>query len=289
MAEKMSTTKVRTITAVVGTAILVPMMIIRSPIPFTLFMCFIAGLSAFEILRCASLKKWQYILILVPFAAILPALTLGAFEDDTRYLAFFALVSMAVAFVVLSISVFDVRKTDVRSTASAFAMILYITLGVANFLLMRAKTGLPCIVIFPFAIAWGGDTFAYFGGRLFGHRKLCPDVSPKKTVAGLLCAPLGSLFFAEACALVIKLIYQEQVQINFVALGLLSIVLSFVGAMGDLIASLYKRAYDVKDYGRLLPGHGGAMDRLDSILPVALIMYFAMYILPSVQFIALMK
>ncbi len=108
---------------------------------------------------------------------------------------------------------------------------------------------------------WAGDTFAYFGGRAFGKRPLLPKVSPKKTVEGALCGLAGALAVAALAALWLRVPLPRAFVVGLAA-GLL-------GPAGDLLESLLKRRAGVKDSGTLLPGHGGILDRVDSLLLAA--------------------
>ena len=118
-----------------------------------------------------------------------------------------------------------------------------------------------------FIVAWVCDTFAYFTGRLFGKHKLAPNLSPKKTIEG----SIGGIVFAVAACLVYGLIIEAATDLsaNYIVLGLLGLVLSVFSQIGDIWASLIKRERGIKDYSRMLPGHGGVMDRFDSILAIS--------------------
>lgn len=124
-----------------------------------------------------------------------------------------------------------------------------------------------------FIISFGTDTFAYFGGRFFGKRKLWPEVSPKKTIEGSISGILGSTLLT-----LIFAIYTKEDSIFL--LIVLSIIISVFSQIGDLIASKIKRSVKIKDYGYIMPGHGGVLDRFDSIiLSAPLIYYYISYIL----------
>ena len=121
-----------------------------------------------------------------------------------------------------------------------------------------------------FIIAFGTDTFAYIAGNLFGRHKLCPKLSPKKTIEGSVGGILGSLF--------LTLIYTIYIGINISwHLILLSIIVSTMSQLGDLAASKIKRMADIKDYGFIMPGHGGVLDRFDSIIICAPLIYYYVY------------
>ena len=128
------------------------------------------------------------------------------------------------------------------------------------------------LITMAFAIAFGTDGAAYFGGCTFGRHKLCPAVSPKKTVEGAVFGLLGGILGAY----VIRLVFIGPLHTPMpgmqtaLALGLIG---SFAGQIGDLTASLLKRHSGIKDYGNLFPGHGGVMDRLDSVFFTLIVLY----------------
>lgn len=117
-------------------------------------------------------------------------------------------------------------------------------------------------IILVMLMVWFADTLAYFAGRIIGGPKLAPRISPKKTWAGLLGAMVGSALAAFAVAAALGL--QSALILVLVAAGL-----AVVEQAGDLFKSAMKRHYDVKDSGRLIPGHGGVIDRVDGLVAVA--------------------
>ena len=126
------------------------------------------------------------------------------------------------------------------------------------------------ILLFPVVLTWLNDTYAYFAGRLWGKRKLIPKVSPGKTVAGALGAVIGTPISAVGYSLVLARFPAWHVGV--VEAAVFGLLVSLAAQVGDLGESLLKRDVGVKDSGRLLPGHGGALDRFDSLfftLPVA--------------------
>ncbi|SHE32279.1 phosphatidate cytidylyltransferase [Tissierella praeacuta DSM 18095] len=118
-----------------------------------------------------------------------------------------------------------------------------------------------------FIIAFGTDTFAYISGNLFGKRKLCPKISPKKTIEGSIGGIVGTIIL-----LIIYSIYFELSPIWKIIL--LSIFCSIIAQLGDLVASKIKRVCGIKDYGFIMPGHGGVLDRFDSIIFTAPVIYY---------------
>ena len=129
------------------------------------------------------------------------------------------------------------------------------------------NNGMLCLML-VFFISWGCDASAYLFGTFIGKHKLIPDVSPKKSVEGAIGGIFGAIVLSVGFGLFADFVMGANV--NYLYVGLFAAVLSVVSQIGDLIASLIKREYGVKDYSNLIPGHGGIMDRFDSVLVVAM-------------------
>lgn len=128
------------------------------------------------------------------------------------------------------------------------------------------------LITMAFSIAYGCDALAYLGGRTFGRHKLCPSVSPKKTVEGAAFGLLGGILLA----LLVRVVFVHLLHTpmpGIPAAILLGVIGSVAGQVGDLTASLLKRHSGIKDYGKLFPGHGGVMDRFDSVIFTLIVMY----------------
>jgi len=147
------------------------------------------------------------------------------------------------------------------SSASSVFATLYVALGAAAMIALRAVGWRP--VIFVLAVVWASDSAAYYVGRRFGKRKLAPVVSPKKTWEGLW----GQLGAGLLVGLLARVLLFPSGSVP--ALALLGLAAAGLAVVGDLLESTFKRSCDVKDSGGLLPGHGGFLDRLDSLLYVS--------------------
>lgn len=167
-----------------------------------------------------------------------------------------------------------------RGTMASFFSLLYTTFP----LLMLAATYIvvarhPSFVLMVFIMIWLNDTGAYLSGRAFGRRKLCERLSPKKTWEGFW----GGFFLCVAGALCYPLICIPAAGwIHYVCWGVFGALVSAAATMGDLFESLIKRTLGVKDSGQLIPGHGGILDRIDSLLavaPIALLFAFLWQVL----------
>lgn len=139
------------------------------------------------------------------------------------------------------------------------------------------------MIVYLLFCAWFGDSGAYFVGTFFGKHKLCPEISPKKTVEGLIggIVTVGVVVFIQC--LVYNLFLSDGVHMSYAVLIPVGMIASAAGVLGDLSASVIKRQYNVKDFGNLIPGHGGILDRFDSVLFVSPFLYVIFcYITPEI-------
>lgn len=133
----------------------------------------------------------------------------------------------------------------------------------------------PWWLMYLFLLVWGADSGAYFVGRKLGRKKLAPNVSPNKSIEGLY----GGVITALLIVLVVELVYLDLTLAQHILFLVLSVVTVFSSVLGDLFESMIKRRAGIKDSGRILPGHGGVLDRIDSLLAAAPIFAAGMYIL----------
>ncbi|MEG1426505.1 MAG: phosphatidate cytidylyltransferase [Oscillospiraceae bacterium] len=131
--------------------------------------------------------------------------------------------------------------------------------------------------------AWVPDVGAYLSGTFFGKHKLCPDISPKKTVEGLVGGMIFSMAFMVLIGMFFSFIYYDgQKEANYIALMLVGLGGALTSTVGDLSFSLIKRSCGVKDFGQLIPGHGGVLDRFDSVIFTAPYVYLLVTYMPMV-------
>ena len=193
--------------------------------------------------------------------------------------AVLAVLCMGTLFTAVTLSMSGVilgKRPSFPNAAASVYPLFTCLLPMSMFMMMMNATygqvpGIALITM-AFAVAFCCDAAAYFGGRAFGKRKLCPMISPKKTVEGAVFGFLGGLLGA----LVIRWVFIHVFRMAMpgipatVVLGLLG---SFAGQIGDLTASLLKRYSGIKDYGNVFPGHGGVMDRFDSVIFTLIVLY----------------
>ncbi|WPC40691.1 phosphatidate cytidylyltransferase [Clostridium sp. JS66] len=173
-------------------------------------------------------------------------------------------------FILMCIPVLNLKYNFIDVSITIFAF-LYIAVFFSFIVLVDNKPYGKYLVWLIFLASWLCDTFAYYAGKAFGKTKLCPKVSPKKTVEGSLGGILGSIICCGIFGLVLNLKGINIPVYNFFIIG------AFCGTicqLGDLTASSIKRYVGVKDYSNLIPGHGGILDRFDSILFSSVVVYY---------------
>lgn len=249
----------RIITAIVALLLLLPLLIWGGEYGAGALFALISGFSVYEMLGCCGLlKKWGISIpsiIISALAAFLPVWNIAV-------AALAVILGVPLLLVVfLIVGVVKHATLDIERLLMFFALALYISAGFTALSAMRAVIGLWAVAL-VLSVSWCTDTFAYFSGMLFGNKKLCPNISPKKTIAGAIG---GTLFGTLAGVVVFWIAIGEPFW------GLVAIPLSIVSQFGDLAASVIKRRFGVKDYGKIFPGHGGVLDRFDSIIPVSVV------------------
>jgi len=193
----------------------------------------------------------------------------------------FIFLSILIPLVTLLPDLFDKRKNGFKNSMITIAGIIYIALpfSLLSFILFPSNNAepefYPWILIGIFVIIWIYDSMAYVFGSWLGKHKICQRISPKKSWEGLI----GGAVFAVITSVVISMIFDELSLINWIVIALL--IVSF-GTSGDFFESKLKREAGVKDSGSILPGHGGMLDRLDTVLFAVPVIFVWIYLLGNI-------
>lgn len=188
------------------------------------------------------------------------------FSDNFAFLIVYLIILM----MIFVISYPKVRTTDFMAAFFGFVYVS-VMLSYVYRLRMISEDGVY-LVFLIFLCSWGCDTCAYCVGKLIGKHKMSPVLSPKKSVEGAVGGVLGTGLLTGIYTYVV---FRSMTAV--IVLVLISMVAAVVSMFGDLTASAIKRFHDIKDYGKLIPGHGGILDRFDSVIIVAPIIYYLIY------------
>lgn len=268
--------KTRTISALVGLILLIAVLYLGS-VTLGVVVSLIAAIGLSEFYNSVSKVKGISPVKPVGYIAILPLLVLGIestgwFKIDRTML--YGITICLIIFVSMAIIVFGHKKYNIVDISITAFGIAYVPFLMSFLILIRNMNYGIVLIWLIFIGAWGTDTLAYTFGRLFGKRKIIPEISPKKTLAGAIGGILGCMVLMLVFGFIVRQYFAMDV--SYGALALLGILCGVISQIGDWAASAIKRYVDVKDFGNIMPGHGGVLDRFDSILFVAPVIYFVL-------------
>jgi phosphatidate cytidylyltransferase len=258
--------KQRIITAIVAAAVFLPI-ILYGKSPFIILMYLIASVSLYEALKMRGHKIYS-IPGLLSLAILWVFLIPEIYIEVIHYLGYSKIeLSFFAVLIFLTYTVITKNRFTFDDVAYSLLSVLYVGIGYYYFMEIRLEEGVQ-FVFYALFIIWATDSGAYFIGKAIGKKKLWPHISPNKTVEGFV----GGV----VCAVIVGVImtFFSDLEMSIPKLIVVTAILSIFGQMGDLVESALKRHYKVKDSGHLLPGHGGMLDRFDSLLFVLPLLYF---------------
>ncbi len=259
----------RALTAIGIALVSIPICFFCQTWVFPIAVAICAGIGVYEMLDCVGTqKKW---ILLIPSCLLAVAAPLGCrlVPNQGDFSMILIMAIMVLLTLLLASGVFSKGKLDVEEIFVSFAPVVYIIIAFTSMVVLADRPyGMHFVLLTVFG-PWISDIFAYLSGRFFGKHKLIPEISPKKTVEGMIGAIVFTMAFTLVYGIVVCEISDKVNSVNYFGLLLAGAVISGVAQIGDLIMSYIKRKYGVKDYGKILPGHGGILDRFDSVLTVA--------------------
>ena len=271
--------KTRVITAIVGLAVLAVVLAFFNTVLFDLVLAGICLLGMHEVFGAMGFGKKQWYL----FAAAVPYTLLVMLSSSAAVRALLLPASFLVVLfynicLIASHSTLDFGKLAGYVYFSGVILFCFYSLIHLKRMLPFATFQYDAIyfILLILCFAWGGDTFAYFAGRAFGKHKLAPIVSPNKTVEGAIGGICGSMLIGVIATVIYGMLsgryaaFTVDVTVcHYLVVVGMGAIASVLGILGDLFASAVKRQAGIKDYGTIFPGHGGILDRFDSVMFIA--------------------
>jgi phosphatidate cytidylyltransferase len=268
----------RVLVAVVFVPVILLLIYAAPPIALPMALAVICGIAVYEALVSTDfLKHFRMAGYSIVLAAAIPFWVY--FGSDSK-LALPALFLYVVLLFCEAIG--SHKRVGLEKMGGAFFLAVFIPYFLSSFLRLRQTEEWRFTIILPFVIAFLSDAFALFAGRAFGKHKLAPDLSPKKTVEGAVGGLLGAIVSALVTGLIFQVFFGLE-GVNYPALAVYGALGSLVSQLGDLSFSYIKREYGIKDFGNILPGHGGILDRFDSVIFCAPLVELLLYVLPVVR------
>lgn len=247
--------KTRVISAIVALAIFIPLILIGG-LPFKIAMCILSVLAMKEFLDLPSNKKRPKYVDVIIYALVI----LLTFVNDKREVYYFMVILFPMLLVIYCN---DNSKYNADEAFKLIGMMLLIGTIFNKFILIRNSSLL--LLIYIMIIPAITDTYAQLGGILIGKHKMAPKISPNKTWEGSVT---GAIFGTLIPAVFYYIVINSSV--NILGLLVITLFLSCLGQLGDLFFSAVKRNHNIKDFSNIMPGHGGILDRLDSIIFVVI-------------------
>ncbi|WP_296628529.1 phosphatidate cytidylyltransferase [uncultured Negativibacillus sp.] len=273
--------KTRVLSAVVGIILLIIVLnFFETPI-LNIAIMVIALIAMHEFLTATRISHNRLLSAVAYFmAAVFPYVPM---KKEMNLLPLFLLPYIALLFLILLKTHQDTRVEDI---ALVFMMSIGMTMSLSAAIYLRDNNGHVLgmyYLLLALFCAWFSDTGAYFTGKALGKHKLCPLVSPHKTVEGLIgglvtCVVLNllaAMIFSKVCD-----VLNAPIEVDYLRLTVVSLLASLISVLGDLSFSMIKRQFSIKDFGKIMPGHGGVLDRFDSVLFTLPFIYASTLIFP---------
>lgn len=273
--------KQRVITGALFAIIFIGAMLLMNTIVFPIFIAILSAIAVCEIAKAVGLKNRLIMAMSLALSVLVPFLF--QFRINIPFSVFGGVYVVAILIMML----LQYEKTQfVHAVIAIFASVcipysfsvMIIFRDIEYYIEGYKQIDGIYLLIFAFFASWMTDIFAYFVGSKLGKHKLCPKISPKKSVEGAIGGVVGAVLLNVLLLFVFKRFFGGGAGFSYVVVIVISVILSIVSMFGDLAASTIKRNFGIKDFGKLLPGHGGIMDRFDSALFVLPVLYSAIYI-----------
>ena len=270
--------KQRLLVAAIGVPLLILVLVFLPPVATGILVAAIAGAAAYELLHTACRRPNEFYVETIVCAAVTAMIVFSITAAKTLDIDWPQKLYAVVAFIYIMNLFFTAVRSHGHEGAVPFTDVAVCIVAAFLFPAMYGCIALlrsigPAFVLMPFVVAFIGDSFSMLGGMAFGHKKFAPNVSPNKTWAGFIAGLIGSALGMVLLCLVYKWAWSMELPIWYFAL--LGVAANVFGQLGDLSTSLIKREAGIKDYSHIFLTHGGVLDRFDSILFIAPVVYAA--------------
>lgn len=269
----------RIISGIIGALFVVVSVVLNQtyPVLITTLVALVGILCIYEIFSAIGI--WTNFAVSIPsivFALVFPFIGQGAMVLVFLYTIY-----------IFCTMIFLGEKVTFKDISVLYNMTLIVSFSLKSILILKDFGGTKLgsfYIILSLALPWIADTGAYFIGTFLGKHKLCPKISPKKTIEGAI----GSITFGVASVFITYfvfdiILFKGQATINYISVICLGLFGSILSIFGDLSFSFIKRSCNIKDFGNVIPGHGGMLDRFDSVIFVAPLIYFFTQIFPFIN------
>lgn len=273
----------RIISAAVGVVIGVTALVLDNFYVYLGLISVFSAIGVWELIHAVKCDKHKFLTwFCVIFALAVPSLIVIEQLKPYRFMAFLFL-----AMILSCTMLFGHKSVTFVDVACCGAATFIIPMALSCIISTRNlyEDYLPGVFLLVYLLfcAWLGDSGAFFVGTFLGKHKLCPETSPKKTVEGMIGGILTVGVAVTIQCLVYNLVLPSTLKMNYAVIIPVGMVASVLGVLGDLSMSVIKRQYSIKDFGNIMPGHGGILDRFDSVLFVAPFIYMVFSFLSPVM------
>lgn len=261
----------RILSAAVGICIVLVIFVFHKTIMLPIAVALIIAIMLFELLRAAKCHKFYALLISAVIYGVSVPLTYNTSIE--KYEICIKIAAIFAVFITFIAKHKEIKYEQITFTLASMILIPEAMTTLVRIDRFNEQHGLVLLIL-GLCGAWIADSGAYFVGTFLGKHKLCPEVSPKKTIEGFVGGiVITGLIFVAVSFVYEKFITKDPIEINYLLIALAGMLCAVIGTVGDLSASLIKRQCGIKDYGKIMPGHGGMMDRFDSVIFVLPMFY----------------
>lgn len=260
----------RTVSGVIGATLVVCILFFNQSVPIiiNLLVAAVCVLSIAEIFSAMGIMN-KYIITIPSFIFVL-MVPLFSSKIQPYFILYIY------TFIMFAVMVIKNGDVEFKEVSMVYTMSVIITFFLNSLIMLRDydRTYGTFYILLALGLSWMSDTGGYFFGNFFGKKKLAPSISPKKTIEGAIGGVITSCISLIIIYYIYKmLVFKDGFEVNFLNLIIMGVIGSIISILGDLIFSIIKRGCNIKDFGNVIPGHGGILDRIDSVIFAAPFVY----------------